>query len=458
MFYIFFMDKSKLGTEKLAPLMISLALPSIFAQVINILYNIVDRIYIGHLADSSGTAALTGLGICLPIITMISSFSMFAGAGGAPLAAIELGKSEYDSSAMDHANFILGNAFLLLCGFSVLLSALIFIFREPLLISFGASSQTLSFANNYLTVYLCGTFFVLMSVGLNPFIAAQGHSKTAMASTLIGAICNISLDPLFIFAFGMGVKGAALATIISQGISTAWILFFLCSKKSSLQLSARYLKFKSKIILKISALGSSPFIMNITESAIFIVFNANLQKYGGDSYVGAMTIMQSLMSLVYVPVSGFTDGIQPIIGFNYGAKKIHRVKKVILSATAIAFSLSVLFSIIMQINRTFFASMFTNDYVLIELINKLLPIYFGAVWIFGIQMAAQRTFIALGKAKTSIFIALLRKVILLIPLAFILPNFMGVNGIFWAEPIASTISAVTSGTMLALCYGKLKEV
>lgn len=450
------MDKSKLGTEKLAPLMISLALPSIFAQVINILYNIIDRIYIGHLAASSGAAALTGLGICLPIITMISSFSMFAGTGGAPLAAIELGKSEYDSSAKDRANFILGNAFLLLCIFSVLLSALIFIFRKQLLILFGASSQTLPFADDYLTIYLGGTFFVLMSIGLNPFISAQGHSKTAMASTLIGAICNIALDPLFIFVLRMGVKGAALATIISQGISTAWILYFLCSKKSSLRLSAKWLRFKSKILLKISSLGISPFIMNITESAIFIIFNANLQKYGGDSYVGAMTIMQSLMSLVFVPVQGFADGIQPIIGYNYGAKKIRRVKNVILCATAISFSLSVLFSVVMQINRTFFASMFTADAVLLELIKKLLPVYFGAVWIFGIQMAAQRTFIALGKARTSIFIALLRKVILLIPLAFILPGFMGVNGIFWAEPIASTISAVASGILLALCYKKLK--
>ena len=320
--------QSLLGSAPIGKLMAKLALPSIVAQVINILYNIVDRIYIGHIEEGS-SLALTGLGICFPIITLISAFSAFAGAGGAPLAAIELGKSEYDAKAKEKANEILGNVIIMIIGFSLILSVFFYLFKEPILLAFGASENTLPFAKDYLEIYLIGTLFVQISIGLNPFISCQGFAKTAMASVIIGAVANIILDPIFIFGLNLGVRGAAFATIISQGISAIWIIRFLASKKSALPLSVKIVRFRPKIIGKISSLGISPFIMQSTESAIFVVFNSGLQKYGGDLYVGAMTIMQSIMQMCFVPLSGFTDGVQPILSYNYGAKKIDRVKDAI---------------------------------------------------------------------------------------------------------------------------------
>lgn len=434
--------------------MLRLSLPAILAQVINILYNIVDRIYIGHI-QSASSLALTGLGVCSPVIMLVSAFSFFAGTGGAPLAAIELGKTEHDKDALKNAESILGNAFILLVLFSIVLSATFFVFRRPILVAFGASDATLPYASDYLEIYLCGTIFVLFALGLNPFISCQGHARTAMVSTLIGAVLNIALDPIFIFVLGMGVRGAATATIISQGASAAWVLIFLSSKKSAIRLRAGILKFKFETVKKISALGISPFIMSATESAIFVVFNSGLQKFGGDNYVGAMTIMQSLMQLGFVPVQGFTDGTSPIISYNFGAKKIERVKKTIRMMTAISFSTTIVFAVLLNALRAQAAAVFTDNTELISLVRNLLPIYFGAFWIFGIQMSAQRTFVALGKAAVSVFIALLRKVILLIPLALVLPHYFGVMGIFWAEPVASTLSALTSGIILILVYRKI---
>lgn len=434
--------------------MLRLSLPAILAQVINILYNIVDRIYIGHI-QSASSLALTGLGVCSPVIMLVSAFSFFAGTGGAPLAAIELGKTERDKDALKNAESILGNAFILLVFFSVVLSAAFFIFRKPILVAFGASDATLPYASEYLEIYLCGTVFVLLALGLNPFISCQGHARTAMVSTLIGAILNIALDPIFIFVLGMGVRGAAMATIISQGASAAWVLIFLSSKKSAIRLRAKIIRFKFETVKKISALGISPFIMSATESAIFVVFNSGLQKFGGDNYVGAMTIMQSLMQLGFVPVQGFTDGTSPIISYNFGAKKIERVKKTIRMMTAISFSTTIVFAVLLNALRAQAAAVFTDNTELISLVRNLLPIYFGAFWIFGIQMSAQRTFVALGKAAVSVFIALLRKVILLIPLALVLPHYFGVMGIFWAEPVASTLSALTSGIFLISVYRKI---
>lgn len=434
--------------------MLRLSLPAILGQVINILYNIVDRIYIGHI-QSASSLALTGLGVCSPVIMLVSAFSFFAGTGGAPLAAIELGKTERDKDALKNAESILGNAFILLVFFSVVLSAAFFIFRKPILVAFGASDATLPYASEYLEIYLCGTVFVLLALGLNPFISCQGHARTAMVSTLIGAILNIALDPIFIFVLGMGVRGAAMATIISQGASAAWVLIFLSSKKSAIRLRAKIIRFKFETVKKISALGISPFIMSATESAIFVVFNSGLQKFGGDNYVGAMTIMQSLMQLGFVPVQGFTDGTSPIISYNFGAKKIERVKKTIRMMTAISFSTTIVFAVLLNAFRAQAAAVFTDNTELISLVRNLLPIYFGAFWIFGIQMSAQRTFVALGKAAVSVFIALLRKVILLIPLALVLPHYFGVMGIFWAEPVASTLSALTSGIFLISVYRKI---
>lgn len=446
--------ESSLGSQKISSLMLRLSLPAILAQVINILYNIVDRIYIGHI-QSASSLALTGLGVCSPVIMLVSAFSFFAGTGGAPLAAIELGKTEHDKDALKNAESILGNAFILLVLFSIVLSATFFVFRRPILVAFGASDATLPYASEYLEIYLCGTVFVLLALGLNPFISCQGHARTAMVSTLIGAILNIALDPIFIFVLGMGVRGAAMATIISQGASAAWVLIFLSSKKSAIRLRAKIIRFKFETVKKISALGISPFIMSATESAIFVVFNSGLQKFGGDNYVGAMTIMQSLMQLGFVPVQGFTDGTSPIISYNFGAKKIERVKKTIRMMTAISFSTTIVFAVLLNALRAQAAAVFTDNTELISLVRNLLPIYFGAFWIFGIQMSAQRTFVALGKAAVSVFIALLRKVILLIPLALVLPHYFGVMGIFWAEPVASTLSALTSGIFLISVYRKI---
>ena len=443
-----------LGSASINRLMLKFALPSITAQVVNILYSIVDRIYIGHLSETS-SLALTGIGICYPVITIVSAFSLFAGAGGAPLAAIELGKAEHDKTALGRAESILGNAFIMLTAFSVLLTAGFLIFKRPVLFAFGASPDTIQYAEDYLTIYLTGTFFVQISVGLNPFINAQGRVRTAMLSTIIGAAANIILDPVFIFVFGMGVKGAATATVISQAMSAAWILLFLASAKSRIRLRMSSIRFRKAVAAKISALGISPFIMSATESAVFVVFNSGLQKHGGDIYVGAMTILQSIMQMCYVPIQGFTDGVQPLISYNYGAEKTGRVKLLIKRMTIISFAVSVLAFAVLNIFPRFFVSVFSKNTELVDLTVKFLPVYCGAVWIFGIQMSAQRTFVALGKAGTSIFVALLRKVILLIPLALILPVFTGVNGIFWAEPIASTVSAVTSFILLAVCYKAL---
>lgn len=448
-------DKLVLGTSPVGRLMIRLALPSIFAQVVNILYTLVDRMYIGHISDAS-SYALTGVGICFPVITLISAFSLLAGAGGAPLAAIELGKSEFDPNARQEAQKILGNACLMLLLFSAALTAFFEAFSEPVLRAFGASDFTAGYASEYLRLYVAGTVFVQAAVGLNPFIVAQGHSRTAMLSTLIGAVLNILLDPLFIFMFGFGVKGAAIATVTSQGASALWIVLFLSSSRSSIRLRAGILKLDKQTVLRISSLGISPFIMSATESAIFVVFNSGLQKYGGDLYVGAMTVMQSLNQLLYVPVQGFTDGIQPAISYNYGARKIARVKSIIRRMTVISYLATACFSALILIFRRSFAEVFTSSPQLVVLIEQLLPVYFGGTWLFGIQMAAQRTFVGLGKARTSVCIALLRKIVLLIPLALILPQFMGVNGIIWAEPIASVSSALVSFVMLAACYRTIR--
>ena len=439
-------DKNTLlGSAPIGQLMVKLALPSIVAQVINILYNIVDRIYIGHIPEA-GSLALTGLGICFPIITLISAFSAFAGAGGAPLAAIELGKAEFDGDAKKRALEILGNVIIMIIAFSAILTFVFLVFKEPILLAFGASENTLPYASDYLSIYLIGTIFVQISVGLNPFISCQGFAKTAMTSVIIGAVANIILDPIFIFVFDLGVKGAGLATIISQGISAIWIIRFLTSKKSALLLSFKIIRLKLKVVGKIASLGISPFIMQATESAIFTVFNAGLQKYGGDLYVGSMTIMQSIMQMIFVPISGFTDGVQPIISYNFGAKKIERVKSAIRKMLGICFSCSIVLGVLVPLFPRQIGSIFTSSNDLLDITKQVMPIYFAAVWIFGVQMAAQRTFVGLGKAKTSLFIALLRKVILLIPLALILPNFIGVKGIFLAEPIASFTSAIKPAT------------
>ena len=439
-------NDSRLGTEKLPKLLLSLALPNVTAQIINVLYNIVDRIYIGHIPET-GSLALTGLGLCFPVIMLISAFSSFAGMGGAPLASIQLGKQNREK-----AERILGNAVTMLLCFSFILMVFFFLFKRPLLYMFGASDSTIDYADQYLTVYLIGTLFVQIALGLNMFITSQGQPKIAMLSVIIGAVANIILDPIFIFALGMGVRGAALATILSQALSAIWVLRFLTSKKSIIRIRSKYIKPNFSIIREISALGISPFIMQATESAISIVLNSGLQRYGGDLYVGAMTILTSVMQVISIISHGVTQGVQPVISYNYGARNYSRVMQAFKMITGVTFLLTAAGCAAATFFPRIFAGFFTNNQQLIDLVSRVMPIFLAGMWIFGLQSGCQCTFIGLGQAKISLFIALLRKVFLLIPLAIILPIVTGGNvmGIFYAEPIADTISATVCVILFAI--------
>lgn len=441
---------NKLATAPIGKLMFSMALPAVIAQLVNVLYNIVDRMYIGHIPEI-GAKALTGLGVCFPILMLISAFSAFVGSGGAPLASIQLGKGN-----KDEAEKILGNGVTMLIAFSIILTIVFMTFKEPLLYMFGASDETIVYALQYLSIYLIGTIFVQAAVGLNTFITCQGYAMTAMLSVLIGAVTNIILDPIFIFWMDMGVKGAGLATVISQAFSAIWVVYFLCSKKSNLRIKVCYLKPDWKIIGAISALGVSPFIMQATESLINIVFNSGLQQYGGDLYVGSMTVLQSVMQLFIVPVQGITMGIQPIISYNYGAKNHDRVKKTFKYSLIVTCTVTCISTLLAVLIPGAFASLFTSDAELIALIEKVMPIFMAGIWIFGVQMACQSAFMGMGQAKISLFLALLRKVILLVPLALILPKVTGsVMGIYYAEPIADILAALTTGLLFALNFKKI---
>ena len=429
---------TRLGTESIPKLMFQLAVPSVVAQLINVLYNIVDRIYIGRIPEV-GHLALTGVGVTFPILTLISAFSSFVGAGGAPLAAISLGKGEHK-----RAEQILGNSFSMLLIFSVALTMIFQLSKEPLLYMFGASDNTIGYAVDYITIYLWGTIFVQIALGLNLFITSQGQARTAMLSVLIGAVINIILDPICIFVLDMGVQGAAIATVFSQAVSAAWVLHFLYSKKSSIRIRSCYMKLSGKIVKSISMLGVSPFIMSATESAISIVLNHGLQTYGGDLYVGSMTILQSVMQLLSIPIGGFTQGVQPIISYNFGAEKFDRVKKTAKLLISFTFLLSFSFTLLTLLFPGAFGALFTSQTELLDLVKKVMPIYMFGMLIFGLQNGCQSIFLGLGQAKISIFLALLRKVFLLIPLAIILPRFFGVMGIYYSEPIADITSATTA--------------
>ncbi|MDO4295161.1 MAG: MATE family efflux transporter [bacterium] len=440
----------RLGSEPIPKLMISLAIPSVIAQLINVLYNIVDRMYIGHIAEI-GDVALTGVGLTFPIIMLISAFSAFAGAGGAPLASIQLGRGNKEK-----AEQILGNSVSMLLFFAVVLTAFFMVFKRPLLYMFGASDNTIVYAEQYITIYLVGTIFVQIALGLNMFISSQGQAKIAMLSVLIGAIINIVLDPIFIFLFGMGVRGAALATILSQMVSAIWVLRFLLSSKSAFQIKKKNLKVSMPLLMNIAALGISPFIMQATESAINIVLNSGLQKYGGDLYVGSMTILQSVMQLIVIPIQGFTQGVQPIISYNFGAGQFDRVTKTYKITMAITFAIATIACILTTQFPAVFASIFTNKEELILLVSQVMPIFMAGIWIFGIQMGCQTTFLGLGQAKISLFIALLRKVILLIPLAIILPAVTNnVMGIYYAEPISDIVAATTAFILFMIFRKKI---
>ncbi|MEH2948444.1 MATE family efflux transporter [Sporofaciens sp. JLR.KK001] len=443
------MNKERLGTEPLGRLMVSLAVPAVAAQLINVLYNIVDRIYIGHIRGY-GDIALTGVGVTFPIIMLISAFSAFAGMGGAPLASIELGKKD-----IRKAEQILGNSAGMIVLFSIVLTIGFSIFKTPVLYAFGASEVTIGYAKSYIGIYLVGTIFVQIAVGLNTFISGQGESKVAMLSVVIGALLNICLDPVLIFVLDMGVKGAALATVVSQAVSAAWVIRFLTSTRSSMKLKTEHMRLKKEIVVRIAGLGVSPFIMQSTESMVGITLNSGLQNYGGDLYVGTMSIMTSIMQLILIPVQGISQGVQPIISYCYGAGDKDRVKGTFTRLLISGLLGTLILGGVAVLAPGVYAGIFTNNEDLIRLTCQVMPVYFLGITIFGLQSACQSTFLALGQAKVSLFIALLRKVILLIPLAVIFPKFMGVMGVYRAEPVADVISVVTTCVLFVLTMRKV---
>ena len=428
-------DKDFLGTEPVGKLMFRLALPTITAQLINMLYNIIDRIYIGHI-PGIGTDALAGVGVTISLVVLISSFSAIVGGGGAPLAAIALGQGN-----RRRAGKILGNGFTLLILFTLLTSFIAYTFMEPILLFTGASEHTLGYAEDYLSIYLLGTLFVEVSTGLNAFINAQGRPAVAMCSVLIGALLNIILDPIFIFWLDMGVKGAALATVLSQACSAVWVLSFLFSRRASLPLERRYMKLEKSIVLSMLALGVSPFIMASTESLVGFVLNSSLKEFG-DIYVSALTVLQTSMQFASVPLTGFAQGVVPVASYNYGHGDKQRVKECFRIALITMFSFNLVLMLFMICFPAIVASAFTSDARLIETVRWTMPVFLGGMTIFGLQRACQNMFVALGQARISIFIALLRKVILLIPLALILPHFMGVAGVYAAEAISDATAAI----------------
>lgn len=440
--------EERLGTDRILPLVLKMALPAVTAQIVNLLYNIVDRIYIGHI-PGIGTDALAGVGVTNALIILVSAFSAIVSGGGAPFAAIALGQGNREK-----AETILGNGFILLLIFTVLTSAVAYIFMEPILLYTGASENTIGYATDYLSIYLIGTVFVQISVGLNTFINTQGRPSIAMLSTLIGAGLNIVLDPIFIFIFDMGVKGAAIATVISQACSAAWVLGFLFSKKATLRLEARYMKLDWKVISAMVGLGISPFIMASTESLVGFVLNTNL-KHFGDLYVSALAVMQSAMQFGSAPLTGFAQGFIPIVSYNYGCRNVSRVRECFKVSVTIMFTFNAVLMLLMIIFPETVARIFTGDSRLVDCVGEMMPWFLTGMTVFGLQRACQNTFIALGQAKISLFIALLRKVILLVPLAFILPRFMGVKGVFAAESVADMTAAICCITIFLLTFPKI---
>lgn len=444
-------EGANLGTGSVGKLLFRLALPAIIAQIINVMYNMVDRMFIGHIEDI-GAKALTGVGVTMPVILAISAFAALVSMGGAPRASIMMGKQK-----PAEAEKILGNCLSMLIISAVVLTILFQIFGRDILMAFGASENTIEYGWDYMRIYAMGTIFVQLSLGLNAFITSQGYAKTSMCTVILGAACNVILDPIFIFGLQMGVKGAAWATIISQAISSLWVLKFLTSKKSFLRLKIQNLKLKKDVILPCIALGVSPFIMQFTESIISICFNASLLKYGGDIAVGAMTILMSVMQFSMLPIQGLTQGSQPIVSYNFGAGNGQRVKDTFLLLIRCCLIYSALLWSICMFAPKLFVLIFTSNEQLIEYSVWALRIYMATSLVFGAQIACQQTFIALGNAKISVFLALLRKVILLIPLIFILPRFVNNQsmGVFLAEPIADLCAVCTTVILFSLSFKKV---
>ena len=444
-------QENQLGTAPIGKLLFTLAVPAITAQVVNMLYNIVDRIYIGHIPEI-GTAALTGVGITFPIITLISAFSSLIAMGGAPRASIAMGAHH-----PERAEQIMGNCLTALLGLSVVLTALFLLFLEPILWAFGASSNTIGYAMEYMGVYVWGTVFVQISLGMNMFITSQGFAKTSMFTVVIGAALNIALDPVFIFVFDLGVRGAAIATVLSQAVSAVWVMLFLTGRRTTLKVRARCMVLRWKVLLPVLALGVSPFIMQSTESLLCVVLNTSLLKYGGDVAVGAYTVIASIMQVINLPLQGLTQGAQPITSFNYGAGNMDRVRKSVRLLLTCCLTYSCLFWLCMMLIPQVFIGIFSSDPELMDTAVWAARIFLFGCFAFGAQTGFQQSFLALGQAKVSLLLALLRKIVLLIPLIYLLPLFFPdkLFGVFVAEPIADILAAFTT-TLSFLVFAKKK--
>lgn len=432
-------DKSFLGTEPVGKLLFRLAIPTLTAQIINMLYNIVDRIYIGHI-PGDGALALTGVGVCMPLIMIVSAFAALVGFGGAPRASIFMGRGDSKTSER-----ILGNCFSTQLIVSAVLTAVLLLGNRTFLLAFGASENTISYAVSYMNIYAIGTLFVQLTLGMNAFITAQGFAKTGMVSVLIGAVCNIVLDPVFIYALGYGVRGAAIATVLSQALSTLWVLSFLLGKRTVLKLRVKNMRLHSSIILPCLALGLAHFVMQASESIISVCFNSSLLKYGGDVAVGAMTILTSVMQFAMLPLQGFGQGAMPIMSYNYGARNSDRVRAAFRMLLKINMIYSVALWLLIMLFPQLFAGMFTSDPTLLNFTRTVLRIYAAAMFLFGIQTACQISFTSLGNAKASIIVAVMRKFVLLIPLIYLLPNILTGNqvcAVYLAEPAADTIAVI----------------
>lgn len=444
-------ENNFLGTETIGKLLFKLAVPTVIAQLINMFYNIVDRIYIGHI-PGEGALALTGVGVCLPLIMIVAAFAALVSSGGAPRASIFMGKGE-----KENAEKTLGNCFMAQIIASCILTAVLLIWNREFLLAFGASENTIEYSVSYMNIYAIGTIFVQLTLGMNAFITAQGFAKIGMLSVMIGALANIVLDPILIFGCRMGVRGAALATIISQAISCIWVLHFLFGEKTQLKIQKKYMKLERKILLPSIALGTATFIMQSSESVISICFNSSLLKYGGDIAVGAMTILTSVMQFAMLPLQGLGQGAQPIISYNYGAKNVDRVKAAykLLLKTSLGYVFA-LWALVMLVPGAF-SAMFTSDVELIAFTKTALRIYLAVLFIFGIQLACQMTFTSLGNAKASIMVAVMRKFVLLIPLIYILPAiFKGnqVMAVYLAEPVADLLAVTFTAVLFSIQFKK----
>lgn len=440
-----------LGKEPIKHLLFTLAVPAITSQVVNALYNMVDRMYIGHI-PRAGAEALTGVGVCFPLIMIISAFACLLGMGGAPRASILMGQKDNKG-----AEKILGNCFSALILVSIALTIIVLVFKHPLLLLFGASSNTIFYAESYMSIYAIGTIFVQLTLGMNAFISAQGFAKISMLTVVIGAVTNIILDPILIFGFHMGVQGAALATILSQALSAVWAVSFLTRGNTILLIRKENMKIVPEILLPCIALGVAPFVMQATESILVLCFNSSLLKYGGDLAVGAMTILSSIMQFAMLPLQGLTQGGQPIISYNYGARNPERVKQAFKLQTIACFSYATLLWLLAELFPGIFVAIFTNDPELAHLSSWALRIYLGCVFLMGLQISCQQSFIAFGNSKVSAFLAIFRKVLVLIPLIYILPSFMQdrVQAVFLAEPIADFIAVSTTVTLFTINFKKM---